>query len=72
MPDPFLRRHQSGDWGEVCKDDAQLNDESIAYEGDMEKQQRVMSVYKTSKNETLWIITEWDRSVTTILLPSEY
>ena len=72
IPDSFLRRHQSGDWGEIGDEDSALNDESIAHEGNPEKQMRVMSVYKTSKNETIWIITEWDRSVTTILLSSEY
>lgn len=69
---PFLQRHQSGDWGEVCEEDKKLNDESIAHEGNEDKQQRVLSCYRTSKNERLWIITEWDRSVTTILLPEEY
>ncbi len=72
LPDSFLKKHQKGDWGETCQEDAQLNNEAIAHEGDIGKQQRVMSVYKTSRNETIWVITEWDRSVTTILLPSEY
>ncbi len=71
-PSIFLNRHQSCDWGNICREDACYNDEAIAYEGDPEKQMRVMSVYQTSKNETIWVITEWDRSVTTILLPSEY
>lgn len=69
---PFLKRHQSGDWGEVCEDDKKLNDESVAHEGDEDQQQRVLSCYRTTKNERIWIITEWDRSVTTILLPEEY
>lgn len=72
MPEQFLRRHQSGDWGNVCFEDAQYNELSIAFEGDMEKQQRVMSVYRTTKGQPIWVITEWDRSATTILLPSEY
>ena len=72
LPDSFLNRHITGDWGELCQEDAQLNNEAISHEGNIDKQQRVMSIYKTSKNETIWIITEWDRSVTTILLPSEY
>jgi len=71
-PTKFLKRHLFGDWGEVCAEDKQLNNEAIAHEGDLDKQQRVMSVYKTSKNEIIWIITEYDRSATTILLPSEY
>jgi hypothetical protein len=68
---PFLIQHQTGNWGEVCKEDAKSNDEAIAFEGDADKQQRVLSCYKTSKGERLWLITEWDRSITTILLPSE-
>ncbi len=71
-PASFLQKHQCGDWGEVCKDDAELNDEAVSQEGDPENQQRVMSVYKTTKGDEIWVITEWDRSVTTILLPSEY
>ena len=69
---PFLQRHQSGDWGEICEDDKKLNDEAISHEGNPDQQQRVLSAYRTAKNEKLWIITEWDRSVTTILLPDEY
>jgi hypothetical protein len=69
---PFLQRHQSGDWGKVCEDDKKLNDESVAHEGEEDQQQRVLSCYRTAKNERIWIITEWDRSVTTILLPEEY
>lgn len=72
LPDIFLRQHQLGQWGELCEEDTKLNNEAIAHEGDMDKQMRVMSVYKTSKNETIWVITEWDKSATTILLPSEY
>ena len=69
---PFLLRHQTGDWGEVCEDDKKLNDEAISHEGDPDQQQRVLSCYRTSKNERIWVITEHDRSVTTILLPDEY
>ena len=67
-----MKKHQFGDWGDICKEDAALNDEAIANEGDIDKQMRVMSVYKTSRNETIWLITEWTREVTTLLLPSEY
>ena len=72
LPDSFLEKHKHGAWGEICEEDADLNDQAIAHEGNSDKQMRVMSVYKTLKNETIWIITEWDRSATTILLPSEY
>ena len=69
---PFLLKHQSGDWGEICEDDKKQNDQATAHEGSPDQQQRVLSAYRTAKNEKLWIITEWDRSVTTILLPEEY
>ncbi|WP_432799647.1 hypothetical protein [Poriferisphaera sp. WC338] len=68
----FLLRHQTGDWGDLCDDDKQLNDEAIAHEGDLKKQSRVLSAYVTKVGDTIWIITEWDRSFTTLLLPSEY
>lgn len=72
LPDIFLKKHQYGEWGEICEEDADLNNEAVAHEGSTDKQMRVVSVYKTNKNETIWIITEWDRSITTLLLPSEY
>lgn len=60
-----LDRHASGDWGEVCSEDAQLNDDSLEY-GD-----RLLSVYRSGATR-FWIITEADRSVTTVLLPEDY
>ena len=68
----FLQRHVTGDWGDLCEEDKKLNDEAIANEGDADKQQRVLSVYHTSKGVKLYIISEHDRSVSTILLPEEY
>ncbi len=62
----FLRRHMSCDWGEISDEDAQENDFSLS-EGF-----RLLSSYHTGKGQQLWIITEADRSATTILLPSEY
>ena len=62
----LLQRHQSGDWGTLPPEDAALNDYSVTHEG------RLLSSYALNENERLWIITEWDRSVTTLLLPSEY
>jgi hypothetical protein len=64
-PLPLLRRHITGDWGDVGPEDRALNDEALADGG------RLMSVYKLPA-VTVWIITEWDRSVTTILLPEDY
>jgi hypothetical protein len=62
----FLRRHISGDWGELSQDDLKENEFSLK-EGF-----RLLSRYQTTKGEWLWIITEADRSATTILLPIEY
>jgi len=62
----FLRRHVSGDWSGLSERDAQQNERSL-HEG-----LRILSAYRTSNGEKLWIITEADRSSTTILLPSEY
>ena len=66
LPIDFLSRHASGDWGEVSKEDQQENEFSI------QNGFRILSAYRTKQGERLWIITEADRSVTTLLLPSEY
>jgi len=62
----FLRRHMSGDFGELADGDAQDNELS------MREGFRVLSAYRTAKGQKIWIITEADRILTTILLPSEY
>jgi hypothetical protein len=61
-----LRRHLRGDWGNVCPEDREENDRSLR------KGFRLLSVYQTAKGTTFWIITEADRSATTVLLPSDY
>ena len=66
MPFEFIRLHQSGNWGIVGAEDAQENEFSL------KNGFRLLSAYSTAKGEKLWIITEADRSVTTILLPEEY
>jgi hypothetical protein len=65
-PLDFIHRHISGDWGDLCEDDKRENEFSV------DKHLRIFSAYHTVKGEKLWIITEADRSATTILLPSEY
>jgi len=65
-PFEFLIRHVTGDWGELNDHDRQLNEEELRHGG------RLFSAYRTRKGVRIWIITEWDRSVTTILLPEEY
>ena len=62
----FLRRHMSGDWGQLSEEDVRKNELSLI-EGF-----RLLSAYRTVKGHALWVITEGDRSATTILLPSEY
>lgn len=61
-----LERHFNGDWGDLCKEDKDLNDSAL-HNGD----DRMLSRYEFN-GEPIYIITEWDRSVTTILFPSEY
>lgn len=65
-PVEFLTRHLRGDWGDLCQDDKAENELSLKYGF------RLMSSYQVMDTEKLWIITEADRSVTTLLLPSEY
>jgi hypothetical protein len=69
-PHEFIRRHQSGDWGDLCDEDAELNDVSI------EDGSRILSSYKLG-DQKLWVISEaaddhGNRYSTTILLSSEY
>jgi len=61
-----LKRHAKGDWGDLCADDRSANNEALSEEG------RLLSVYKTPSGTKFWIITEADRSATTILLPDDY
>ena len=62
----LLIRHVSGDWGELDADDRRENELSLR-EGF-----RLLSAYHLTTGEKMWIITEADRSATTLLLPSEY
>lgn len=62
----FLGRHVNGDWGDVDAEDAKENELSVA------QGFRILSAYRTTKDVKLWVITEADRSATTILLPDEY
>jgi hypothetical protein len=61
-----LSRHWQGDWGEVCPEDAKANDQALA-DG-----MRLLSAYQSREGVKFWIITEADRSSTTILLPEDY
>ena len=61
-----LCRHASGDWGDVGREDLEENELSLRAGF------RIFSVYHDSNNVKFWIITEADRSVTTVLLPEDY
>jgi hypothetical protein len=65
-PSELVERHASGDWGEVPSEDARENEYALEYGF------RVMSSYPLSGGVRVWVITERDRSLTTILLPPEY
>lgn len=61
-----LIRHLRGDWGDLCDEDHRQNELSL------NSGLRLLSCYQLPGGKTIWIITEWDRSSTTILLPGEY
>ena len=63
----LVHRHARGDWGDLSRDDALANDLAL----DPACPARVLSAYETTAGR-LWVITEADRSATTVLLPSEY
>lgn len=65
-PQEFLDRHVRGDWGDVPEADKHENDFSLLHGF------RILSAYTTNAGERIWVLTEADRSATTILLPDEY
>ncbi len=62
----FLAKHQAGDWGELCEEDIRENEFSVL------NGFRILSAYRTRNDVKIWVITEADRSATTLLLPEEY
>lgn len=66
IPPEFLLRHKHGDWGDLDPEDKQVNEQAQRLGS------RRLSRYATRRQERLWVITEWDRSATTRLLPEEY
>ena len=66
VPPEFLLRHVHGDWGELCAEDRRENARALRVGS------RLLSAYQTRSEAKLWVITEWDRSATTLLLPAEY
>ena len=61
-----LSRHMAGDWGDVNMDDHEENELSL------QEGFRLLSVYHAKNGVKFWIITEADRSITTVLLPEDY
>lgn len=61
-----LQRHQAGDWGDLSEDDRKANDDALG------NGMRLLSSYRSGSGVTFWIITEADRSATTLLLPEDY
>ncbi len=59
-PDMLLHRHRCGDWGEIDEEDVRANEAALSQGG------RLFSAYTLPTSERVWIITEWDRSYTTI------
>lgn len=60
----LMARHQTGDWGKCS--DPEVNDEALKIGA------RILSVYDTNNGTEVWVLTEADRSATTVLLPSDY
>jgi len=61
----LIHKHKMGEWGDLSKEDIKANQDAIAFDG------RVLSAYVIA-SVRVYVITEWDRSVTTLLLASEY
>ncbi len=61
-----LRRHARADWGELDEHDRQVNDEALRSGG------RLLSVYSDRNGKRMYVITEHDRRITTVLLPEDY
>ena len=61
-----FNKHANGDWGNLCKEDKATNESALV------NGERLFSKYHFDKDTSIYIITEWDRSVTTILFPEEY
>ncbi len=66
QPGDFLARHASGDWGDLCEEDRRENEFSLIHGF------RLLSAYRLKNGVKLWVITEADRSATTLLLAGEY
>lgn len=61
-----LGRHENGDWGSLDREDRETNELAL------NRGERLLSAYEDASGTAFWIITEWDRSVTTVLLRQDY
>ena len=62
----YIKRHQHGDWGDLVEEDKKANEAAV------QDGSRILSAYHLSTGVKIWVITEWNRSATTVLLPSDY
>lgn len=62
----FIVRHAQGDWGDLSQEDIRANERAV------EDGSRLLSAYHLKTGQKIWVITEADRSATTLLLPEEY
>lgn len=65
--DSYLARHAAGDWGDLGNEDQATNDWAVVF-----GYERLLSEYRLADRTRIWVITEADRSATTVLLPEEY
>ena len=65
-PMMFIERHATGDWGRICPEDALENERAV------NNGYRILSAYEIAGKHRVWVITEWNRSVTTLLRPEDY
>ncbi len=66
QPSEFLTRHATGDWGDLDADDKSTNDHAVDHG------ERILSAYSLADGTKIWVITEADRRVTTVLMPEDY
>lgn len=74
-PQHYLDRHLRGDWGDLCTEDQQLNEHALSHGLRLLSSYNLPAVHTSHRADAshkLWIITEADRSVTTLLLPEDY
>ena len=65
-PMMFIERHATGDWGCLCPEDALENERAV------NNGCRILSAYEIAGKHRIWVVTEWNRSVTTLLRPEDY